>query len=288
MSLLCIYHGNCADGFGSAWAVRNALGARDVEYVPGTYGDPAPDVTGRDVIMVDFCYKRPVIDAMIGKVNSLLIIDHHKTARDDLAGLPEMSMMGGWPDERRLGVCFDMERSGALLTWDFFHQHEEAPILLQHISDRDLWQFKLKGTKEIQACIFSHPYTFEAWDTLVERAEDPQQWHYLFAEGAAIQRKHLKDINELIPVTKRWMTIAGHIVPVANLPYTLASDAAHIMAEGQPFAACYFDKPGQRVFSLRSTDEGLDVSAIALQFGGGGHKHAAGFQVSLSALGDLH
>ena len=34
-----------------------------------------------------------------------------------------------------------------------------------------------------------------------------------------------------------------------------------------------------RVFSLRSTEEGLDVSEIAKQYGGGGHKHASGFRV---------
>lgn len=36
MKKLCIYHGNCADGFGAAWAVRHALGD-EVEFYPGTY-----------------------------------------------------------------------------------------------------------------------------------------------------------------------------------------------------------------------------------------------------------
>ena len=31
---MCIYHGNCADGFGAAWVVRKALGS-DVEFVAG-------------------------------------------------------------------------------------------------------------------------------------------------------------------------------------------------------------------------------------------------------------
>ena len=30
--VLCIYHANCADGFGAAWAVHRALGD-DVEFV---------------------------------------------------------------------------------------------------------------------------------------------------------------------------------------------------------------------------------------------------------------
>jgi len=35
------------------------------------------------------------------------------------------------------------------------------------------------------------------------------------------------------------------------------------MAQGEPFAACYYDKEDSRVYSLRSTEEGLDVSEIA-------------------------
>jgi hypothetical protein len=51
---MCIYHGNCADGFGAAWVVRKALG--EIDFHPGKYQEPPPDVTGKDVVMVDFSY----------------------------------------------------------------------------------------------------------------------------------------------------------------------------------------------------------------------------------------
>lgn len=70
---ICIYHGNCADGFTAAWAVWKALGAQ-VEFIPGVYGEAPPDVTGADVIMVDFSYKRPVLEAMAAKAHSMLIL----------------------------------------------------------------------------------------------------------------------------------------------------------------------------------------------------------------------
>ena len=50
---ICIYHGNCADGFDAAWVVRKALGA-DIEFHAATYGQPVPDVTGKNVVIVDF------------------------------------------------------------------------------------------------------------------------------------------------------------------------------------------------------------------------------------------
>lgn len=64
-----------------------------------------------------------------------------------------------------------------------------------------------------------------------------------------------------------------------GLPYTLVSDAAHLMAQGQPFAACYWDTEEGRVFGLRAADDGVDVSEIAKEYGGGGHAKAAGFKV---------
>ena len=76
------------------------------------------------------------------------------------------------------------------------------------------------------------------------------------------------------------MSIGGHDVPVASLPYTLVSDAAHLMAQGELFAACYWDTAAGRNFGLRAADDGLDVSEIAKLYGGGGHAKAAGFKVA--------
>lgn len=282
--VLCIYHGNCADGFGAAWAVRDALGDA-VEFHPGFYGKEPPDVTHRHVLLVDFSYKRPVLEEMGRNALTLVVLDHHKTAAADLAGYQEPPSFFIYRDLMRTGaalpICalFDMERSGAGLTWDYFHPGQPRPSLIDHIEDRDLWRFKLPRTREIQAAIFSHPYDFDLWDHLVGVSRTPAGLMSLANEGAAIERKHHKDIAELVGITKRTMTIGGYAVPAASLPYTLTSDAGHLMAKGERFAACYYDTTDARVFSLRSTEDGMDVSEIAKSFGGGGHKHAAGFQV---------
>lgn len=284
--ILCIYHGNCADGFGAAWAARAAIDERRVEFHAGVYQDPPPDVTDRHVLIVDFSYKRDVLLDMAGRARSILILDHHKSAAEDLAGFPRPPDGGlnSWFEEAPLhGVAaiFDMERSGAGITWDYLHD-TPRPKLIDHIEDRDLWRFKLDGTREIQAAVFSYPYDFDVWDRLIMTHPDN-----LRAEGAAIERKHFKDIREFITAAGHRMVIAGHDVPVLNAPYFFSSDAGHIMAQGEPFAACYWETPGGRVYSLRSADDGLDVSEIAKLFGGGGHKHAAGFRVEGTGAQDL-
>src|SRR5688500_6169509 len=89
MRPLCIAHGSsCIDGLAAAWVVHRALGD-DVEFVYASYGQDPPDVAGRDVVIVDFSYKRPVLEAMAARARSVLVLDHHKSAAEDLAGLPE-------------------------------------------------------------------------------------------------------------------------------------------------------------------------------------------------------
>src|ERR1035441_6777551 len=224
---LCIYHGNCADGFASAWVVRKYFAALEgeIEFHAGVYQQPPPDVTDRVVYLVDFSYKRPVLMEMASVAHSITIIDHHKTAADDLKHLPP-----------NVDSVFDMDHSGAILTWNYFFDEPSTPALLRHIEDRDLWRFLLPGTREIQANVFSYPYDFTVWDELMARPVSD-----LVAEGRAIERKHFKDVHELLGVVTRRMVIGGHNVPIANLPYIHVSDAAHILAKGEPFAGCYWD-----------------------------------------------
>ena len=48
---ICIYHGNCADGFGAAWVVRKALGEIDMRDIAPTVakllGVSLPRATGK-------------------------------------------------------------------------------------------------------------------------------------------------------------------------------------------------------------------------------------------------
>jgi hypothetical protein len=290
MKLLCIYHKNCADGFAAAWVVHHFLGHEGVEFHAASYGDAPPDVTGRHVLLVDFSYKRPVLLAMAAQAKTILVIDHHKTAAEDLAGFPEPAAFYEWGNDHALpeladaeipiAALFDMERSGAGVAWDFFTA-EVAPTLIEHIQDRDLWRFKLEDTREIHAAIMSHPMTLPMWDLLM-RAD----LGVLRTQGEAILRKHDKDVAEIVAATRRTMRIGGFLVAVANVPYFMASDAGHLLAEDWPFAATYFDTKDGRIFSLRSDANGLDVSEVAKLYGGGGHAHAAGFKAARGWEGD--
>jgi len=263
---LCIYHHGCADGVAAAWAVREHYVVKHVavDFHPGIYGEAPPDVIGRDVILVDFSYKRPVLLQMAEQANSLLILDHHKTALEDLVDLPAS-----------VTLVFDMERSGAMIAWQHFHPNRPAPLLFDYIQDRDLWRFQLSQTREITAAVYSYPITPDNFGDMIFGGMTP-----LINEGRAIVRKQQNDVAAIIGNASRQMRFGNYLVPAANVPWMYASDVAGVLSDGQPFGVTYYDDADGRRFSLRSTEDGIDVSLIAKAFGGGGHKHAAGFRMT--------
>lgn len=116
-----IYHHPCTDGFGSAFVAWKYLSARfpkrTVTYYPASIGaSPPNDVTGRNVLICDYSYRKADLMDLIGKVNKLLILDHHKSAQKELSDVPSEYKV------------FDMHHSGAWLTWNFFF-----PIIPFHL-----------------------------------------------------------------------------------------------------------------------------------------------------------
>lgn len=301
---LVIYHAPCADGFGAAWCFWKKYGP-GADYHPAKYGKPPPDVKDRTVFLVDFTFPPPVLVQMAREATSITVLDHHKSAMLDARAFfeqtpAEREHCADWAvlgdsylhaesmgTEGNLQLLFDMDRSGARIAWDHLFPHDSPPQLLLHIEDRDLWRFKLAHTREIQSTVFSHPYDFKLWDRLMKAG--PLELMEMTVGGAAIDRAHQKNVSELFREVRRYMVINGVETPVANVPYTMASDMGQELAdferarklrpEAEIFAATYFDDATHRCFSLRSLDDGADVSVIAKRYGGGGHARAAGFKV---------
>jgi len=272
---LVIYHGDCADGFAAAWCFWRHFGD-SVEYIKGVYQGRVPDVLDRDVYLVDFSYKYDTMKMILTFAKSVTMLDHHKTALDDL-----------WPLEADGLIMSDCtnEKSGAMIAWNYMQQltkkKETTPRMIAYIQDRDLWKFELPGSKEVSMFLFSHEYEFRQWDKLMKATK--RDIEGFIKLGAILEKKHLKDIRELIRTAKRYINLGAlEKVPTLNVPYTMASDAGSMMSEEEPFAITYYDTRDSRCFSLRSNKlnpNARDVSEIASQYGGGGHFYASGFKV---------
>lgn len=264
--MLVIYHADCLDGFGAAYAAWK----KDPEatFVAAKYGDTPPDVTGQEVYILDFSYPEATLMDMVDVAQSVTILDHHKSAEKDLKPMLEAGLIQGE---------FDMNRSGAVMAWQYFHPDSEIPQLLKHIQDRDLWKFELPKTREICAALATVSRTFLAWNNIIT----PDDLYDLIISGEAILKAHNANVQAIVENAYRFK-IGGYDVPVANANYMFASDVGNILCRGEPFAATWYQDGTHRYFSLRSEKgKGIDVSDIATFCGGGGHKHAAGFKVAI-------
>jgi oligoribonuclease NrnB/cAMP/cGMP phosphodiesterase (DHH superfamily) len=261
------YHGNCCDGFGAAWAASHALGrGEDVTYVSCAYGQPIPPYEkGEDIYILDFSFPRDVLIRLSKNAGKLVVLDHHKTAEEDLRGL---------------SFCtFDMERSGAGLTWDHFHPNKPRPLMINLIEDRDLWKFKYKETNAFQTFLSAHPFDFRVWDDIY--LECVVQKEKIIAAGNHMLQFRDSQVEKMCKHS--WVTeIKGHKAATVCATAFWSEVGTellkkHIDAE---FSASFgIQSDGKVLWSLRSRSA-FDVSEIAKSFGGGGHKNAAGMRTN--------
>ena len=259
---MVLFHAGCPDGFCAAWIVHTKW--PDAEFIAVSYGYPPPPVAARDVLILDFSYKRQVLQEMALKAASLRVLDHHESAQRDLEGF--------------LGAKIVLGKSGARLAYEEFYGTEKMrwDWIVDYTEDRDLGLDKLPATREISVAIASFPRTFEAWTEMIERGYGP-----LIAEGGAILRYKDQLVRQVVANATE-LILDGHSVLVTNCGVgNLESEVAAALAINHPFGACWSESGNKRKWSLRSTASGSNVARIAERYGGGGHEHAAGFIESI-------
>ena len=264
-----LYHANCMDGFGSAYAACLSLGWAGVFFQPVVHGEAMPTIPdGSIVYILDFSYPRATLEALARRT-ILTVIDHHKTAAADLDGLPF--------------AHFDMEKSGAVLTWEYFqstgHLIGPVPPLLQYVQDRDLWRWELPHSREVSAALPLQERSFKRWAEL-----DTEDGIDSLALEGRTAIKAQQALVDLVCHCPRRMQFGAFLVPVVNTSVLISECCERLMQmfPAAPFVASYYDQPGtspgsKRIWSLRTNKNGFDVSAIAKKHGGGGHAKAAGF-----------
>ena len=262
MEKIVFYHKGCPDGFGAAWSFYNRFGDT-AEYFALGHGEKIPNVDNKEVFFVDICPKRDDLLKIKKEAKSLIVLDHHISAKSYASDLDFVSL--------------DMSKSGAMLAWEYCFPNEDAPMLIELIQDRDLFVHKIARSRQLLACIDMHDFDFEQWDELSRQLT--LNLGTMSQEGEAI----LQYQNKLVSIAKRKMeliSISGiEINAVNNL--LLRHEIATSISKDYGIGAAYFKSEKGFVFSLRSTDDcEHEMHKIAMKYGGGGHKCAAGFTIS--------
>lgn len=276
-----ITHHGCTDGFASYWTLVQAFGEDNVEYVAGSRTKlPDLETVPEDstVIITDFSFSRELMIELADRCDQVIVLDHHASAERNLVGLEE--------ELDNVHIVFDMNRSGAGITWDeFFAPVTERPKMLNYIEDRDLWNNSMPNYLEVGAYVQNISRDLESYDKLMSI---PISQVILEGKGAYATRRMLFEDSSKNAVLGRF-DIDGYGVvdmPVTNCTYPVASETADQMTIDYeyPLAAYFFYGPDGTVrYGFRSRGEDApDVSAIAEALGvmydaaGGGHKNASG------------
>lgn len=297
---LVIFHANCPDGFGAAFAAWLKFG-EGAEYLPYDYdGTPAPSVHGRAVYILDFAFDGPTMERLESEAHRVVLLDHHQTGIDKLAGFrcicAEQRLGPNQPRDPHNHSRFssfwrlDVSKSGARLAWEYFHGQSEVPALIQHVEDRDLHlgQFGDNGRFYL-ASLDSCPRTFASWKAVLdmEKGEDAAEKMARFiGRGKAMCAYYDQLIDRLVK-DARPLNLLGAKGLLANAARELADDVGGALATRSGTFGAVWSVEGQLVkVSLRGAPD-FDARAIAEQFGGGGHAQVCAFRLPLGRLGEL-
>lgn len=299
MKPLLIYHFPCDDGFASALAFWLKYKI-DIEYCGRDHSDPIetlPDVTGRDVFIVDFSFKPEVMKDISLKAKRLVWLDHHKTSFDITVGEGPLAddtvykWKGKSPKSGDIEVILDNRKSGCILAWEYLFPDQPIPLMFKYIDDIDRWAKRYESSMFFSRYLRTKDFLFDEWYNLLLAETDPGRFKDILVTGETLQRafeKHVSSIiknkreNSLVLPPELEMGIAPTKYLVCNCPSIFASDVGALLAEesGTFGMTWSLKRNGKIGCQLRSKGD-FDVSAIAKMYGGGGHKNAAGFEAHL-------
>jgi len=220
---------------------------------------------------------------MLSEANSVVVIDHHKTAKERLGGIRA----------KNFTFIYDEGKCGAMLTMEYLEKKEKKIFtektkqIVSHVDDYGRQVKQFTDTDVVVAYMYSFDQTIDNWDKIFNQNMETIVW-----DGQAILRAKEKEARSLVENLYELICFttesgANFSVPEINCNAMYSSLVGNMLLERYkkeydeypPFSITWYQNKREAVYSLRSNEHGIDVSEIAKEFGGGGHKHAAGFKI---------
>lgn len=269
-----IFHGKCLDGFTAAYAawlkfiVEDDIDPKDIAFHPYRHDDPPPDVTGKDVYILDFSFPPETMTRLAEQAKSILLLDHHSSAQQRLQS---------WSCACAR-LHFDLNKSGASLAWQHFHPNKPVPALVRYVEDQDLLRFHLPGSRDFNSALTLESFQFDRWHALA--------WMDDLTVEKYIMRGHMATQCLLTACadsvsTAHPIVLAGRPAVAVNAQPFLASDIGAILSAATGQMAVIWQVNGENVVevSLRGGD---DLDEVAAAYGGGGNGKMSAFRMPLA------
>ncbi|KAH9780766.1 hypothetical protein KPL71_008208 [Citrus sinensis] len=297
-----LYHYPCPDGAFAALAAHLYFSSSSVPalFFPNTVYKPIspnnlPLHEIDDLYLLDYVGPSGFVQQVSSKVSKVVILDHHKTAL-------EAPIEG-----ENVSKTIDMERSGATIAYDYFknkfldnglqlhREFERLSLLFDYIEDGDLWRWRLENSKAFSSGLkdLNIEFSFQLNPRLFEQLLS-LDLESVISQGIVSLSHKQRLIEETLAHSYEIVLgggAFGHCLAVdADAVAELRSELGHQLATKshdlnlRGIGAVVYRVPelqnDQLVkISLRSVDS-EDTTAIAQEFGGGGHRNASSFMLS--------
>lgn len=263
-NIVILYHADCDDGFGGAWAAWKKFGAK-ADYFAVQHQEPPPKgLKNKEIYMIDFTYPLPIIKQLMKINKRVTAIDHHESAETETLAT-KMPL-------------YAVNHSGSTLAWKYFHPKKITPKLLLHVEDSDLFKFKLRNTKEVRSYLRNLPFNFKIWDKLAADFNNAKKHKIIIKTGSELLRYENKLVRDTAENNAELVNFFGHKTYAINSPNFDSQLGEHLYKKLPPMSIIWSKRNGYIKVSLRS-DRSVDVSKMAQKFSGGGHIGAAGFKL---------
>ena len=259
-----LYHGGCPDGFGAAYAAWKKF-SDTADYIPVRYAQPIPkNLEGKELYLVDFCYDKDTMKELLKTSKSLMVLDHHEGNREIIKSIPQH--------------IYDVQHSGAALTWRHFHPGTQLPTFLQYVEDADLYRMVPDEERAIITYAYAQLFHFDVWDDLVRRIDDKTERAAMVERGKVYQ-EYFQIIARQLASGAELVMFEGHTCYLAAGEKMFITEMGHQLQEKLPPFALIVraGATGLRV-SLRG-DGTVDVAKLAQKYGGNGHPASAAFSL---------
>ncbi|MDP3729710.1 MAG: DHHA1 domain-containing protein [bacterium] len=269
-NIVVLYHGDCRDGFSGAWAAWKKFGKK-ASYYGLQYGINSsvklPEgIKNKVVYIIDFGLKEGrQMEDLVKANKKVVVLDHHHGATKKAKLATEYRSQ--------------MNHSGAVITWQYFHTDKPVPQFFKYVEDLDIWRHSLPHTFAVSTYVDLFNFDFNVWSMLVKRFENKKSLAKIFEQGKLILEYEDKKIKELVDNHAELVNFLGHNVLAVNSLNWVSKIGNLLCRKKPPFGIIWSKRREYISVSLRSKIGRFDVSKIAHKFGGGGHKAAARFSV---------
>lgn len=267
--IVVLYHGDCSDGLGGAWAAWKKFGSK-ADYVALYRGNPVPEgLSGRTLYFIDFVYESEIVSDLVANNKKVVGLDHHVTMKVPIALMDKESV-------------YSEDHSGAVVAWKYFHRGKKVPLLLRYIEDRDTWRWKMAKSREFSAYIEIQDLDFKNFNKLAKDFESASNRKRYLEIGNILLKERRDSINRLVS-SAELVDFEGQKVFAVNAPHVFAGDLGNVLAKMHPPFAIVWVVDGSLLrVSLRGL-KGSNVGELSRKYGGGGHEAAAGFTLPFKA-----